>query len=530
MKKLIIVAIMLAAFIAPMVAQAQIVDYQVNNDAKIKGSKILYPEFATVTDGSAPSAATFLSTTKRALRVGDIIKKTSTAEYYVCTSTTGPAWKKILYTGASGASGSCTAGSVTYSFSEAGRSDNGMTLTTGSDNLQMCVAGAAEIAVTSTYTGFGHQLLAPVGAATAGNVSYSFAADVNTGMFSTGADGIGFSTGGTQRLSLSTTLLTSTLPLVLPAGAVGAPAVYFTGSATTGLYQVGADNPGIAIGGALKLDLSATLLNLAVDVKKTSDTSFTLTTSKAAGGVGFIFDTPAGYASSDVIVRFAMNGGVMTSIMGNGDITKGKDEKFTISSSLAATGGADTAFELKTAAGLVTADKIVSLTVNGAEKAYVNGDGKGFFVGADAGSAKITNVDTPAAGTDAANKTYVDAAFAYGAKLASVSVNVGAVAVTPLYTVPALKTCNIKGISIRGASGTFDQAIDPIFNVGWDAVASNVVNTATYVTPTAATTSIELTIVAEKTVGAAASVLNFNVTTAATAATTATVDVFGYCY
>jgi hypothetical protein len=115
------------------------------------------------------------------------------------------------------------------------------------------------------------------------------------------------------------------------------------------------------------------------------------------------------------------------------------------------------------------------------------------------------------------------------ARLASVSgIDVGAAASTHLYTVPLGRTCIITKVYIRGASGTFDQATDPVMNIGWDGTASNVVASATLTTPTAATQVIPLTVLATQTVGAAGAILHFNVTTAATAATTCTVEVFGY--
>ena len=115
-------------------------------------------------------------------------------------------------------------------------------------------------------------------------------------------------------------------------------------------------------------------------------------------------------------------------------------------------------------------------------------------------------------------------------RISSTSVDVGAVAVTPLYTVPAGKTAVITRVVIRSASASFNQATDPIFNIGWQAVASNVVASATYTTPASTTSYIQPAIIADATMGAAAEVLNFNVTGAATASTTATVDVFGYLF
>jgi len=119
---------------------------------------------------------------------------------------------------------------------------------------------------------------------------------------------------------------------------------------------------------------------------------------------------------------------------------------------------------------------------------------------------------------------------ATGFLLSSTSVDVGAVAATNLYTVPAGKTCVITQLIVRSASGTFDQATDPVLNIGWGATASNVFASATLTTPTATTMAIPLTVLATQTVGAAADVLKFNVTTAATASTTAVVDVWGYLY
>ncbi len=47
------------------------------------------------------------------------------------------------------------------------------------------------------------------------NISYSFVSDENTGMYRIGADDLGFATGGTKRLELTTSAITSTLPLVV---------------------------------------------------------------------------------------------------------------------------------------------------------------------------------------------------------------------------------------------------------------------------------------------------------------------------
>lgn len=114
--------------------------------------------------------------------------------------------------------------------------------------------------------------------------------------------------------------------------------------------------------------------------------------------------------------------------------------------------------------------------------------------------------------------------------LASVQVNVGSVAATTLYTVPASHSCVVTQLILRSASASFNQATDPIVDVGWDATASNVSPSATYTTPSTTGTLIRLAMAAEQTIGAATNVLKFNVTQAATASTTATVDVWGYLF
>jgi hypothetical protein len=66
--------------------------------------------------------------------------------------------------------------------------------------------------------------------------SLALTGDLNTGMWSSGADTLDWSTGGTKRLTLSTTALTSTLSMVLPVGAAATPSLTFTGATNYGLY------------------------------------------------------------------------------------------------------------------------------------------------------------------------------------------------------------------------------------------------------------------------------------------------------
>lgn len=90
-----------------------------------------------------------------------------------------------------------------------------------------------------------------LGNGSAGSPSYSFSGDTNTGMYNTGtADTIGWTTGGTLRLSLNTTSLTSTLPFYAAVGSASTPIYTFTTDTNTGIYHSGADEIGFAVGGS----------------------------------------------------------------------------------------------------------------------------------------------------------------------------------------------------------------------------------------------------------------------------------------
>ena len=98
--------------------------------------------------------------------------------------------------------------------------------------------------------------------ASAATPSLTFTGDLNTGIFSPGADQVAVATNGTQRLTVDTAATTSTLPVVHPLGAVGTPSITFTGDLNTGIYSPAADTIAFAEGGSevARLDSSGRLL------------------------------------------------------------------------------------------------------------------------------------------------------------------------------------------------------------------------------------------------------------------------------
>ena len=86
----------------------------------------------------------------------------------------------------------------------------------------------------------------------------AFDGDPNTGIYSPGADQVAVTTGGTARLTATTTGITSTLPIIVPDGSAAAPSIAFTGSGTdTGVYSPGADQLALATGGSGRLFINS---------------------------------------------------------------------------------------------------------------------------------------------------------------------------------------------------------------------------------------------------------------------------------
>jgi len=101
-----------------------------------------------------------------------------------------------------------------------------------------------------------------VTAGTAALPGIAVSGDLNTGLVSPGADQLAITTGGTSRLAVSTTAVSSTLPVDVPLGAVGTPSLTFTGDLNTGLFSPGADTVALVTSGSerARIDSSGRLL------------------------------------------------------------------------------------------------------------------------------------------------------------------------------------------------------------------------------------------------------------------------------
>lgn len=123
------------------------------------------------------------------------------------------------------------------------------------DQMAIATAGVQRILVTTTGVTTTVPMIAPVGAV--GTPSVTFAGDLNTGFYWIGADEFGIATGGTLRVSVSTTAITATLPVVVGQGLVGTPSVTFAGDLNTGVYSPGADQVAITTAGVIRVHVDA---------------------------------------------------------------------------------------------------------------------------------------------------------------------------------------------------------------------------------------------------------------------------------
>lgn len=97
-------------------------------------------------------------------------------------------------------------------------------------------------------------LLAPA-ADNCAAVPYSFTSDDNTGVCSSAADTVGFNAGGTVRFSVTTSTVTSTVPILVPDGSKTAPSLARSAASATGLYWGAGPYLYLAYGGEARLGL-----------------------------------------------------------------------------------------------------------------------------------------------------------------------------------------------------------------------------------------------------------------------------------
>ncbi len=101
-----------------------------------------------------------------------------------------------------------------------------------------------------------------------GSPSYSFAADLDTGLYRIGANNLGIAVGGTKIVDISATgvSITGTWSpsgqILAADGTVSLPGISFASDPDSGFYRIGANNLGIGVNGAKVLDIGTSGLNV----------------------------------------------------------------------------------------------------------------------------------------------------------------------------------------------------------------------------------------------------------------------------
>lgn len=141
----------------------------------------------------------------------------------------------------------------------------------------------AQLAVTLLTTGgtMTGQLLLDDSASTALPV-LAFDGDTNTGVAHPASDTMVLSTGGVERVRVTNTALTATVPILADPGLVTAPGITFAGDADTGFYRAGANSIGIATAGVLRVTINETAMSLVMNLAVAGQ--FTLAGNQAVTG------------------------------------------------------------------------------------------------------------------------------------------------------------------------------------------------------------------------------------------------------
>lgn len=130
---------------------------------------------------------------------------------------------------------------------------------TTDDTFELTIGGTVRLTGTNSAITLTVPMLIPAGAVGAPGLAFSDDADgTGTGLYRSAANTIGFATNGVLRLDVNTADIVSTLPILGPNGTASAPSHAFTGtSSNTGMYLSATDTIGFSGDGALQLSISA---------------------------------------------------------------------------------------------------------------------------------------------------------------------------------------------------------------------------------------------------------------------------------
>lgn len=141
--------------------------------------------------------------------------------------------------------GNAAGPSITFS----GDTDTGFYLHSDSPGtIGFTVDGTSRFRLADSYAIFDVNITAADGSAA--NPGLSFTADTDSGLYRIGTDNLGMALGGSKVFDFKET------GFGLPDGAVGTPSLFFNSDTDTGFYYIGAANIGLSLGNSKEFDFS----------------------------------------------------------------------------------------------------------------------------------------------------------------------------------------------------------------------------------------------------------------------------------
>ena len=164
-------------------------------------------------------------------------------------------------------SGDGSAAAPAYSWTAAGENDVGM-YRAGTNSIGFSTAGAVRVTIGPSTFESNLVYRGPAGSATTPTYAFAVVGETDNGMYKAATDTLGFTTQGTNRLSISTTAINPILPVRGTDGTVGAPSYSFsaTGQTDVGMYRKTTDQLAFTTGGVL-----AGFFNASQDLVVTND-------------------------------------------------------------------------------------------------------------------------------------------------------------------------------------------------------------------------------------------------------------------
>ena len=189
------------------------------------------------------------------------------------------------------------ASAPSYSFT--GDTNTGI-YSSAADTLNFTTSGTERFQINENTISSTLPLFVPVGSASA--PSYSFDGDTNTGIYSSSSSQINFTTSGTERFQINENTISSTLPLFVPVGSASAPSYSFDGDTNTGIYSSAADTLNFATNGTERFQINENTISSTLPL-------FVPAGSDSAPSYSFTGDTDTGlYSSAANTINFATNG------------------------------------------------------------------------------------------------------------------------------------------------------------------------------------------------------------------------------